>query len=141
MKKIIIGIVIIIVLIGAGILVWNFQNKGLTDNEVLQIVMPDIINYCDNSLDKNCATCAPEAYDVNSYRQARFPKQGEYLREDRSHPSNVQNKSEFWLEVHIPLNYVGENYAEGSGTVANFKMDTKGSILHKKVPMTECKIQ
>lgn len=135
MKKIWIGSVIILLILG-GLLLINMNNKeekGLTNDQILEIIKPKITDYCnllaDDANVSTCATCNFDTYEmVEEFSTSSKIRVTEYT---------IEKQENLYLVKMQPYIIYGSNTRMGRLDLS-FTLDESGNLVEENYPEKTC---
>ncbi|NCN86271.1 hypothetical protein GW932_00390 [archaeon] len=142
-KKLFIFSGIIIILVLALVSTFLFQDKTYSNEEVLEIVHPEIKNYCFNLDEKaifsHCNIC--KGYYKGNVSQFNYVKVGDF--EDIPVEQGVryileQRGNNYNIELRVPI-IAGRNDRPAGYSKLSFELDKEGKIINSNIPeINEC---
>lgn len=133
-KSFILSIIGLIIALGI-IPAFYYADHDLSDEDIVSIIKPEIISYCDylgeiaNS--STCATCRLVALQTDYLRVNEVS--GSYSLEYVV--SELPDR--FNVEAYIPAIY-GQNNRPGGEILVSFEIDKKGNLISKEMPDLKC---
>ena len=137
MKKTFITILICIILLGVVFAILTYSNKdllvnnGLSDQEIVSIIKPEVDSYC-NILESNATTSSCPTCRIDGYSREGAPTT--YSWPLQYAVQKLPNG--FRIDAKIPL-ILGYNTRTRT-QIVSFELDNEGSIINKDMPIAEC---